>query len=62
MFGCIDNDFCDLSFPEAETQNLSLATDPVVHVNKVIENLDAIQADDKEFGGISQVRRNTALQ
>ena len=62
VFGCIDNDFGDLSFPEAEAQNLSPATDLVMHKNKVVENLDVIQANDRKFVSLSQLRMGTALQ
>ena len=57
-----DNVFRDLGFPEAESQNLLLRADLVIHIRKVIEKLGVTQADAAKRAGITQPRMNDLVK
>ena len=59
---CGVNGFRDWGFLEAEAQNLTLRTDLVIDIRKVIDKLDVAQAEAEKRAGITQPRMNNQVK
>jgi predicted XRE-type DNA-binding protein len=57
-----DNVFRDLSFPEAEAQNLLLRADLTIHIRRIISKLGITQAEAAKLAGITQPRMNDLVK
>ena len=57
-----DNVFRDLGFPEAESQNLLLRSDLVIHIRKAIPKMGLTQAEAAKRAGIAQPHMNDLIK